>query len=363
MWPYWVLFLIPALMAFHCNPRSNALQRGRWSAGLWIYWVFMVFMIGLRDQIGADWDNYLRIFNQSAGVGFWEIFVFNDPGYAAINWLSNQLDSGIAGVNLVSGAIFASGLIVFSQSLSRPWLALLIAVPFIVIVIAMSLTRQAVALGLIMLGLVWLQRGNYWRYLFWVFLAATFHRTALIMMPLAVVILNGRHIHVLLITGFLFVAGFFLFLADEVNYFMKVYIESELNSDGAMIRLLMSLIPAIIFLVLMGDFDITSAQKKIWVWLSVLSIASFCALALSQSSTAVDRLAFFLAPLQLMIFSNLPDVFARRFHTKKHVWLIAIVGYYASVQFVWLTFAVHANSWLPYRTVIPPFLIGIFPRD
>jgi hypothetical protein len=29
--------------------------------------------------------------------------------------------------------------------------------------------------------------------------------------------------------------------------------------------------------------------------------------------------------------------------------VLAVLGYYAAVQFVWLNFAIHARWWVPYR--------------
>ena len=85
----------------------------------------------------------------------------------------------------MAGGIFAIGLVFFCRNLPRPWLALAVAVPYLVIVVAMGYTRQGVALGLAMLGLVALgKKGTGW-FVFWVMLAATFHKTAVLLLPLA----------------------------------------------------------------------------------------------------------------------------------------------------------------------------------
>jgi len=349
MWPYWVLFLIPALMAVQRRPRANALWHPAWSAELWFFWFFLVLLIGMRYEVGVDWDPYLRYFNYAADLNFWQIFVLDDPGYIAINWLSGQLGLGITGVNLISGAIFASGLVSFSRTLPRPWLALTIAVPFMVIVVAMSLVRQGVALGLVMTGLIWLQRGNYFRYLAWVLFAAAFHKTAIIMTPFALLITERkRFLQILMVVLIGFIA-FISFLQDSIGYFIKNYLEAGYDSDGAFIRLLMTLVPALILLIFFKSFDFNSFQKKIWVWVSILAVLLFAVLFISPSSAAVDRLAIYFLPLQLVVFASLPDVFSYRFRTRKFGWTIAIILYYASVQFVWLTFATHAGSWIPYR--------------
>ena len=78
------------------------------------------------------------------------------------------------------------------------------------------------------------------------------------------------------------------------------------------------------------------------------------------SSTAVDRVALYLQPLQLMVFANLPEALGRRRCAKNGTairsgnltnsgWVLLVLAYYGAVEFVWLNFASHAPAWLPYR--------------
>ena len=66
------------------------------------------------------------------------------------------------------------------------------------------------------------------------------------------------------------------------------------------------------------------------------------------SSTAVDRVALYLLPLQLVVFAYLPEV-AGRATTPNKDWVWLVLGYYALVQFVWFNYATHAPWWIPYR--------------
>ena len=70
-------------------------------------------------------------------------------------------------------------------------------------------------------------------------------------------------------------------------------------------------------------------------------------LLVSPSSTAVDRVALYLLPLQLYVFARLPDLLGQG--GKRRNWVLAVVGYYAVVLFVWLNFATHSKYWLPYQ--------------
>ena len=115
-----------------------------------------------------------------------------------------------------------------------------------------------------------------------------------------------------------------------------------------MVRLLMNSVPAAILLVWQHRFEFAKAERALWRWFAIISIALLGLLLASPSSTAVDRLALYMLPLQLVVFAHLPDVFGRR-GRRNDEWVAAVLCYYAAVQFVWLNFASHAEYWLPYR--------------
>ena len=213
-------------------------------------------------------------------------------------------------------------MIVFTRTLSRSWLALTIAVPYMLIVVAMGYVRQRVALGLIMTGLAWLQRGNYLRYLVWVLIAGTFHKSAIVMVPFALLFLERNRIFQILMVGLMCLAGFVWLLKDSIGHFFSLYLEAGYASDGSFVRLLMTLVPALIFLILFRSFNFSTVQKKIWFWMSIFAILLFAILFFSPSSTAVDRIALYLLPLQLVVFASLPDIFGYPFPNKK-IWMVS----------------------------------------
>ena len=147
--------------------------------------VALTVTIGLRYQVGGDWNNYLAYL---AVMGDWElaeVLAYGDPGYMLLNWFAGRNDLGIWFVNTVCGGIFSYGLIAFARSQPRPWLALAVAVPYLIVVVAMGYTRQAAAIGFAMLGFVRLGKGSFLKFAICITLAATFHKTATLLLPLA----------------------------------------------------------------------------------------------------------------------------------------------------------------------------------
>jgi hypothetical protein len=71
------------------------------------------------------------------------------------------------------------------------------------------------------------------------------------------------------------------------------------------------------------------------------------------SSTAVDRLALYLIPLQLFVGSRLPDT--RLFGIPPATWNQLLIAFSFAVLIVWLLFAGHSSAWLPYRNLLLSF--------
>ena len=180
--PYWLLFGFCALGSLITYRATGANSRSL--AYLTIIGVAICLMIGLRYQVGGDWFGYVRIFKRIELAGFFGSIGSSDPGYILANWLSAQMGGGLWLADLLCAMIFTAGLISFCSRQPNPWLALAVAVPYLIIVVAMGYTRQAVAIGLIMVGLSAKGETTLLRMALFVTLAATFHKSAIVVLPL-----------------------------------------------------------------------------------------------------------------------------------------------------------------------------------
>lgn len=178
MIPYWLLFLLPVLAAV-LPIRGNAQFRALMMRS---FAVVATLMIGLRYQIGVDWITYLDYVYRAIGVSLFEAIKLGDPGYMAINWLSAKLGLGIVGVNLIGGGLFVYGLLRFCKQQPFPWIAIVVAVPFLIIVVGMEYVRQAMALGFIFLAMSIWEKKSIFKYCFLILIAALFHRSAVVML-------------------------------------------------------------------------------------------------------------------------------------------------------------------------------------
>jgi len=344
--PYWVLFAIFALGSLEYR-RRHLIGSGS-TPFLWIGGVFIALMVGLRYEVGGDWGNYERIYESFRYADLAESITKSDPGYAILNWMGQQLGYEIWFVNLICAIVFAWGLVRFAKRQPNPWLAILVGVPYLIVVVAMGYTRQAVALGLILAGLAIVDRTSVVRFAVYVLLAVIFHKSAIVVLPLVAMAATRNRLITLGLFVVLAAMLFYLFVAGSIDTMMVNYVEAAYSSSGAAVRILMNIPPALLFLLFQNRFALGQQQKVLW---RNFSIAAFGCLALFlylESSTVVDRLALYLIPLQLFVWSRLPEAFPDRRRANEQIVLVAIL-YSAVVQFTWLNYATHSFAWVPYR--------------
>lgn len=347
MWPYWLIFVPAVILAL--SGWGGADRDGRGAFWLWlVVGIVLVLFVGLRHEVGGDWDNYLQQYQTLTHASLVEALRLDDPGYGLLNWLSGRLGLGIHAVNLVAATIFVYGLIVFCRLQPNPWLALVVAIPYIVFVIAMGYTRQGVALGILFLALSYLQNGRLYAFLAAIALAALFHKTALVMAPLGLFAhRRGWLLHVFVI-GVAIYGLWDLLLAKEQERLWELYVEQAMESEGAGVRAYMNVLPACLVLLFWRRWKVS--VRTPWLWL-VLAIAAFVsALLVGQASTAIDRLALYLTPLQLVVFSRLPRLSGP--YMSAELATLSVIFLYAAVAVVWFNFATHAQYWLPYQNLL-----------
>jgi hypothetical protein len=300
-------------------------------------------LIGFRYKVGGDWDTYELLFKGAAGGR--HAPPAGDPGYLATNWIVHQLGLDIWGVNFICGAIFTWGLFRFCLVQADPWLSALIAIPYMVIVVAMGYTRQAVALGILMAGLASVIRGtSTFRFSIYTAIAALFHRTAVVALPImALSSQRNRSVNALIAIG----SGVLLydvFLGNSMDNFVRNYIQAGYSSSGAGIRLAMNFLAAAILAMANHRLRFSETEWKLWRSFAWASLIFLGLLFISPSSTAVDRVSIYLMPLQIAVLSRVP-----RLWNPPPLGRLLVVLYLAAVQFVWLNFAQFSNYWVPYQ--------------
>lgn len=343
MIPYWFLFAFFAGGALLRRPREQVDAYPLLFAGA----ALIALMVGLRYEVGADWDQYRFIFSFAGYADLSRQLELGDPGYQLLNWTVQQAGGPFWLVNLFCGSIFAWGLWRLCRVQPEPWVAMLVAVPYLVVVVAMGYTRQAVAIGILMAGLAVVTRGaSTMRFVLYVAAAALFHKSAVVVLPLVAFASERDRLVNLAVAVAGTVLLYNLFLEKSVDALLRNYVVAGYSSQGATIRVAMSLVPGLLFLLRPSLFRFDEGERRLWRNFALAAVAMAVALAMSPSSTAVDRLALYLLPLQVVVLARVPGALLGR-----GLGIVAVVAYALAVQYVWLNHAAHAEYWLPYQFV------------
>jgi len=375
MWPYWVMFLLPSLAALQTSHldwgAAARLPASRAHFPSTVVGLVLTLLIGYRFEVGGDWFNYFRYLDEVRGLDFADVILKSDPAYQILTWISLEMDWGIIGVNLIGGAIFAFSLVAFCVAQPQPWLALAVAVPYLVIVVAMGYSRQAIALGIEMLGLLSLRNKSTLNFVISIILAATFHKTAMLLLPIAALANSSNRYWTASWVGLTGVVLYYLLLAKDADTLVTNYVGGAMQSEGAAVRLVMNAVPASIILIWGSRFSFAESEASLWRWIAIISLLLLgLFLMMPSASTALDRMALYMLPLQLVVFSRLPFVLGAksRINQRAHsaalpgssikrltarkdaqILMFAVLLYYGLVQFIWLNFAANAYAWQRYR--------------
>ncbi len=344
---YWLMFGFPSTMAF--VEQSASRGRGRFGYAWLFACLSLIVLIGFRWQTGGDWGNYDRMVEQALWNPL-ELSPLNDPGFTLLTHFAASTSLGLLVVTAISGLVMGIALTRFCLSQPRPWLCMAVAIPYLVVVMGMGYIRQGMAISFLLMGLVSLRQGHVLRYCAWICVGALFHSTVLVFLPLGAMV--GHRIpapfRLVMVLAALLVVAKAILEAHAANYVTN-YFDAEMTSSGAAIRLLMTALPAAIFLAFRSRFALADTERDVWTALSLASLAALALLLVSRSSTVVDRLGLYLIPVQCFVYARVPAVFARRENDEKLL-IAAIIVLYALSFFVWLNFADNVNYWLPYRS-------------
>lgn len=343
---YWFLFLVPVYFLMGKVQGGANTSQLEWR----IFGFGLIILIGLRNQVGCDWSTYLEgleLIKDTPGDTF---FNARESGYDLLSRLSLAISANIYGINFVCAAVFAGGLISLSRSQPYPWLSILVAIPYLVIVVAMGYTRQAAAIGFLMYGFGYLSRGRLTPYLVFVLLAGLFHKTAFVFTAFVLFRPGSGKLKGVLGVGLLIGLVGMDYLLGQAGTFMLNYVENTMESGGGQIRVMMNFLPALIFFTYWKKWGKIFGDRWLWGLIALLTVV--CVPLVFIASTAVDRMALYLIPLQLVVWARFPVLVQGSI--ERTFAFLAVIFYSAMVQYTWLVYGTHSYCWVPYHNLLFP---------
>ena len=147
---YYSLFLLLTVSNF--TKYTSVSKKNLKILNLIVFFITIIFT-GFRYEIGADWNTYISLFNQFKDLGFPSIAIFqsSDPFYITLNIFSDRLNFSIIQVNFLISIIYFSAFYYLIEDQNFKMIALLSSFLFIVLILNMGYTRQALASAFIIL--------------------------------------------------------------------------------------------------------------------------------------------------------------------------------------------------------------------
>jgi len=350
---YFLIFLYPVIAYFFLSNQGRHVD----NLAFTFFGFILIIFIGLRYEVGGDWEVYEHIntlYRGVEGLSFGDLFQFKyltgDFGYILFNWIGFNFGYGVTTTNLLVAIVFVVTLFKFANYTQNRWLALIVSVPYMITVVSMGYTRQSAALGLVMVAYILINKNKLFYFFFTILIAGLFHTSALIIGLLGILIRFDKN-------GSFFKKLFFVIVLSILAMYFSNYIDSRIlhyisnphtTSSGAMYRIFLSVVAVIIFFYFKKDFAQKFNDASFWnlfSWLIILSL-----FFVFNLSVVVDRLAVYALPIQMIVFSRLPllieDINLRLFS------VFSVILLYFLVHFLWLYFGIHTVYWLPYKNFL-----------
>lgn len=346
MLPYFLVTVPIALMAV----MMPMYRRGPLLWGL--AFVVIVVFVGLRHHVGMDWNNYLFMIHRANSGSLWQSFIFTEPGYAILLRVAGQNGWGVYGAYLMGTVIFAAGLFRYARSTPSPWIALLVAMPFLVVVISMSAARQAVTIGVLLwLAAEW-SRSSAGKRVAFILVAASFHISAIGFIVFAFIDLRVplwvKAIGSVLMVGLM---AYVLEASGRAEYYNDLYGagQSDLtHSSGAIFHVLLNAGPAAMSFLLGRRAREILLPDPFHRQMAILAIILIPVALLA--STAASRISLYLFPVSMWFFAALPLLF--RDSGMRMVSKVFFAFFFTGLLGFWLSAGNTALAYTNYRNVL-----------
>lgn len=312
--------------------------------------LFLLFLFtAFRFEVGCDWTGYFAQYELQRGAGLESAWQRREPLWWVMIELTHMAGLPYPWLNVFSSLLFFAGVHVFARRQPDPLSFLILLFPILIINMPMSGIRQGAAIGLMCIALTAFLDRRLIHFLFWTFVAAGFHSSALIFLLLTPMVWGSYTKIRLMAAAALAIPGIFLLATgDGGEIALARYVDSGTDAFGAAYRAGMLFLSGIFFHILLRrqwqsafPWDFKLASLGALMMLAVFPLVAF-------STVIADRLGYFFIPLQAMIFARVP--FLRGGSNGRLLTVLPYLGM-ALVLIIWTSTSWHFNKcYVPYQT-------------
>lgn len=323
--------------------------------------IFLLFlMTGLRYEVGADWLNYLMMYDFFYQTSFSDAIKITDPAYGLINYISQELKlKEIILVNLICAIVFYLSIYNYSKDLKYYWIPLLISYPYLILVVSMGYTRQSVAIALSLISIKYLLNKSFYLFLLFFVLAFVFHKSAIIILiffPLFTFVRFFKNYYLLFsyaLVSFVLISVL-VYLSSLSGSNLYTDTSAGITSSGALFRIFAHSLAIFYYILYRKKLKETFNQFiQLYDYMALLVVYVFI-LAIFFSTLA-DRFNLYLIVFDILIFTSVCSILNS---FNKYLMLGFIIIFNTIMITIWLNFGAWSHAWIPYQNYLINFLIG-----
>jgi len=340
---YLIIYLVLAVLAL-------SVRKSREGPVLLAVLLFLFWFMGWRSYVGCDFTGYLsRYDNIPSWASVSDALLQREAGFQLVITLVKVSGLSFLWLNVIASAIILLGYYRYFRVSQQPLTEIALFFPVIILQLSMSGIRQGIAVALVTAACAEFIKGRRIATGLWILLAAQFHSSAAVFLPLA--LLAGRSLSIvkLMVAVAVLTPLSVYAMGERLDDYTDQYVRQvygDVDSSGAFLRYLLALAPALFFLRFKTRFS-----KVMPHWRSLFETFSlaiiFTAPVFLASSLAVHRITFYLMPVSIMIAANSYKAFNAK--DSRRLLRIAPLLLYGAYIVSWFSFSTHAAiCYLPY---------------
>ncbi|MEE8097172.1 EpsG family protein [Acinetobacter baumannii] len=319
--------------------------------------ILVYFLVGFRFEVGVDRDDYLLLYQYIGSLSLKDALFYTDPGYAFLNYVGNYFNyKDMLFVNSICALIFVYAFYKFSSKFKFFWMPLFVSYTYLIVVVSMNYIRQSVSISLILLALYFLLNNKPYKFIFLLFLAFLFHKTAIIFVVLLPVIyFKNWKLRKLIFGTYILASIIFItyILYSAATNDASIYVSgNDVSSSGAVFRVLFHFVPVALYLYF-RDFFKEQYRSNIYIldYMVVLVVYCFCLAFIF--STLSDRFNLYLSFFDILIYTKIFEILSLKARIFLNIYLFL---FFTCTFYIWLNFGSWADyGWIPYQNYILNF--------
>jgi hypothetical protein len=342
---YFSLYLIPGFFLLNFFNKNNYINVIFWRSCFLTFLFFVGFKYGLNDWYLYEilYENFLR----------GNLINFNDSNFLFLIILKIFSYYNINFHLVMFFFSFISLFILFyvADSYENPWLIIVLSIPLLIVMLYMGFIRQGLAVSFILLSIQSLIKKKNIKSLFLIFLASSFHISAIVFSFLLI----SQFSFSMILNKILYYLSIILISLILIVYFNSKYIDRSIffyagignyfQSSGFYFRFILNVLPIVIYFYFYQNLIFSDIEKRIITLLVILSLFLFpCSFLFS---TLADRLNYYLVPLQFIIYSKF-YIYCKNKNIE-NLFSIYILSLSFFTLVGWFILGTTSNAWLPYK--------------